>query len=248
VIAGVLVALIPSWLSPVTTSGGATSPNSPISSPSTTAAAVPFTVAAHEVSACSQYVLAQPTSSLDYPDFGNDPDALQSWAQRHDAAATATHVQFTIQGRSDAQVTLTGLAVRVIKRQTAPQGTAVTFACGGGQEFRGFSVALDPTPPRVSTFLDTDAASVLGVPAAKVTPITFPYRVSLTDAETFVAIATSVSCDCSWVMDVDWTSEGRGGVVVIDNGGQPFHTTSAVNALVHCGPARTPDGGLGCGQ
>ncbi len=57
--------------------------------------------------------------------------------------------------------------------------------------------------------------------------IYFPYRITDSDPEIIdVGVETS-SCDCAWVIDLDWASGGDSGTVTIDDGGKPFRTSAS---------------------
>jgi hypothetical protein len=89
-----------------------------------------------------------------------------------------------------------------------------------------------PIPPTLSASIDE--LSEDSVPAHERRPITFPYEVSLSDAETFLVDATTDSCDCRWVIELSWAAEGHVGTVVIDDNGKSFHVTGTSNITVSC--------------
>ncbi|MFJ8589616.1 hypothetical protein ACIRD2_34035, partial [Streptomyces sp. NPDC093595] len=43
--------------------------------------------------------------------------------------------------------------------------------------------------------------------------------------------AGTISCDCRWYLELDWSSPGRKGTVRIDDDGHPFRT-SAIKGLL----------------
>ena len=53
-----------------------------------------------------------------------------------------------------------------------------------------------------------------------------PYRVSSEDPEVLLVNAETEACDCSWCLELDWSSQGRTGTVRVDDDGRPFRTTS----------------------
>lgn len=57
-----------------------------------------------------------------------------------------------------------------------------------------------------------------------------PYRVSAEDPEVLLVTARTGACDCSWYLELDWSSQGRTGTARIDDRGRPFRT-SAVKGL-----------------
>ncbi|MFC3894388.1 hypothetical protein ACFOWZ_23145 [Lentzea rhizosphaerae] len=49
--------------------------------------------------------------------------------------------------------------------------------------------------------------------------------------EVFTVTARTSECDCTWVIEFDWSTEGRSGVQTVTNNGQPFRTTSKADAV-----------------
>jgi hypothetical protein len=143
-------------------------------------------------------------------------------------------VQFTVQGRSSAQVTLTDLDVRVVARRPPVRGTMFLEEGGDPTEFRRLNADLDDRPVTLSSVYLEDWEFGT-IPRHERRPIEFPYRVSLSDAETFIVRAYTDGCDCSWIIELSWTSEGRNGRLTIDDSGVPFRTTSTANVTHRCG-------------
>jgi hypothetical protein len=172
---------------------------------------------------------AQPATTLPY----DDPDAFE-WPGLPVAAggssASPTEVIATVQGRTGTRVVLTDIDVRVHERRPAPAGTVLDKACGDPGAFRWLQADLDSDPPVVSPVVDEDAAE----PGERVEPIEFPYIVSSTQPETFIIEAETDGCDCTWTARLVWQSEGRTGVVVIDDDGRPFRTISTREAIATC--------------
>lgn len=141
-------------------------------------------------------------------------------------------IYLTVQGRSAAQVTITDLRVRVVARRPAITGTH--FLTGGGDAgiFRWMETDLDEEPPAMSAKFD-ESVSFLA-PEHELRPIRFPYRVSLSDAETFAVEAHADQCDCDWIIELAWASQGRTGTIVIDNDGRPFRLSGSRNAVTKC--------------
>lgn len=52
----------------------------------------------------------------------------------------------------------------------------------------------------------------------------FPYKISTTDPEVFHFSVRTARCDCSWHLEIEWTSNGKIGAYRLDNGGKPFRT------------------------
>ncbi|MER7768402.1 hypothetical protein [Kitasatospora sp. NPDC096140] len=74
-------------------------------------------------------------------------------------------------------------------------------------ETRGFTADLDAEPPTLG-------------PARPGAP-DFPFTVTNAGPELF-AVAPGSTCEVEWHLELDWTSAGRSGTVVIDRDGRPF--------------------------
>jgi hypothetical protein len=231
-LAGVLTAWLLVW-GPAPGSGPETHPD-----------ALPFTIAAEWTWAPGAgFITDQPIAKVPpRPNGGSDDEAqdraaLEEWNRwvRQGGAVRSTFwgVRFTVQGKSEAEVTLTELKIRIVERRPPLGGTK--FGPGGGDptEFRRLDADLDQVPPKLTSIYDPDP--IYGeIPKAENRPIDFPYRVALSDAETFVVRARTEACDCSWVMDLSWTSQGKTGIVTIDDAGQPFRISAETKITRAC--------------
>lgn len=145
-----------------------------------------------------------------------------TWAAAHDAVhGGTTNVEVTVQGRASSAVVLQALHVRVVGRRTplAWSSFAMDNGCGGSLTPRAFSVNLDAARPLARPTEGNDAGKP--IPAVR-----FPYRVSASDPEVLLVNARTADCDCSWYLELDWTSGGRSGTLRIDDHGSPFRTSS----------------------
>ncbi|WP_436848033.1 helix-turn-helix domain-containing protein [Streptomyces collinus] len=153
------------------------------------------------------------------------PPPVQQDAGRWAATQGAVHghqtmVQISAQGKSSTAVVLTALRVRVVSRGTPVAGTAYDMeqGCGGDLTPRDFSVDLDVDRPIAHARPGNDGGKPL--PAVR-----FPYRVSAEDPEVLLVTATTETSDCSWYLELDWSSQGRTGTVRVDDHGRPFRTS-----------------------
>jgi hypothetical protein len=129
-------------------------------------------------------------------------------------AADEQTVRLTVQGTGENTVVLEGLHVRVVGRGTPlPWNDYVmgVDACGGPVETRHFDVDLDAGRPEVT-------------PEAGQRD--FPYQVSETDPEVYYVTARTEAYDVSWYLELEWSSGGEHGTVLIDDDGQPFRTST----------------------
>jgi hypothetical protein len=180
-----------------------------------------------------------PTSALPPPSTFPDDDHWM--AATHAVVSDYGAVLLTIQGTTAAEVVLTSLQVEVVKRAAAVRGTHVREKCGGLGAARELDVNLDHDPPTYQPIVREDFLA--DGPAWQKTPLVFPYKVSLTDAETFLILANTFRCDCQWRVKLDWSSQGATGSVLIDDHGKPFRTSGDHNATADC----TTEDGLTCG-
>jgi len=195
------------------------------------------------------WVVPQPPEQLDTSSPVN-VDMMRSWRDWSPAATGVStspdNVLIFVQGRSNAQVILTGLKVRVHERRPPLAGTRLSAQCGDAGAFRWLQVDLDQNPSRPSPRYDRQMAEGAEgfVPDWQLQPIRFPYKVSLSEAEPFLIVANTEMCDCTWDVELTWATQGRTGTNVIDNNGVPFRTTSTRDTVggcdlvlteVHCG-------------
>ncbi|TCR22677.1 helix-turn-helix transcriptional regulator [Streptomyces sp. BK205] len=165
------------------------------------------------------YVITKPPAQVPPPPVSQD---AAQWAATQGAIhGRQTMVRISVQGRSSTAVVLEDLRVRVASRGEPVQGNsyAMEQGCGGALTPREFSVDLDKDRPIARSKPGNDGGNV--IPAVKM-----PYRVSSTDPEILLVTAETVTCDCTWYLELDWSSQGRTGTVRIDDHGKPFRTTS----------------------
>jgi hypothetical protein len=158
----------------------------------------------------------------------------QDWSDGSDGVAASAlgaggRVQLSLQGRSATQVVLTDMKVRVLERRPPMTGTLLSMGCGDQWAYRWLEVDLDKDPPKVIPTFQFEAY-MPDSPSFEPKPISFPYRVAESDAETFIVNTQTKDCDCSWVVDVYWSSAGESGVLTVDDDGTAFRTSSGKNA------------------
>ncbi|NEA98006.1 helix-turn-helix transcriptional regulator [Streptomyces sp. SID13726] len=165
------------------------------------------------------YVIDKPPAQVPPPPMSQD---AANWAGPLGAIhGRETMVQISVQGKNSTAVVLEDLRVRVVSRGAPAKGNAYAMeqGCGGALTPRYFSVNLDKDRPIAHPESGNDGENVL--PAVKM-----PYRVSSEDPEILLVTAQTQTCDCSWYLELDWSSQGRTGTVRVDDGGKPFRTTS----------------------
>ncbi|MET9830297.1 helix-turn-helix transcriptional regulator [Streptomyces sp. NPDC006385] len=165
------------------------------------------------------YVIAKPPQQVPPPPV---PQYAGTWAATQNAVhGGQTMVKITVQGRSSTAVVLEALRVRVVGRSAPFEGTsyAMDHGCGGALTPRYFDVDLDKDRPIARPTDGNDTGTP--IPAMRL-----PYRVSAEDPEVLLVTAQTKTCDCSWYLELDWSSQGRTGTARIDDHGRPFRTTS----------------------
>ncbi|MFI1037140.1 helix-turn-helix domain-containing protein [Streptomyces hygroscopicus] len=166
-----------------------------------------------------RYLIDRPPSQVAPPPTEQD---APTWAAAHGAVhGGTTNVEVTVQGRASSAVVLRALHVRVVGRRTplAWSSFAMENGCGGSLTPRAFSVNLDASRPLARPTDGNDGGEP--IPAVR-----FPYRVAASDPEVLLVNARTTGCDCSWYLELDWTSGGRSGTLRIDDHGSPFRTSS----------------------
>ncbi|WP_251982611.1 transcriptional regulator [Streptomyces violaceusniger] len=166
-----------------------------------------------------RYLIDRPPSEVAPPPTEQD---APTWAAAHGAVhGGTTNVEVTVEGRASSAVVLQALHVRVVGRRTPLTWSsfAMDNGCGGSLTPRAFSVNLDAARPLAHPTEGNDAGKP--IPA-----VSFPYRVSASDPEVLLVNARTAGCDCSWYLELGWTSGGRSGTLRIDDHGSPFRTSS----------------------
>nr|WP_203731829.1 helix-turn-helix transcriptional regulator [Streptomyces sp. SID12501] len=168
---------------------------------------------------CSHdYVIGKSPEEVPPPPAAQDAGP---WAAtQHAVHGGDTNVEISVQGRTSTAVVLEALRVRVVGRSAPAGGTAYSMdqGCGGSITPRSFSVDLDKDRPIARSAPGNDVGTP--IPAVR-----FPYRVSAEDPEVLLVTARTVTCDCRWYLELDWSSQGRTGTVRIDDAGRPFRTS-----------------------
>ncbi|MDX2543477.1 helix-turn-helix domain-containing protein [Streptomyces sp. WI04-05B] len=164
------------------------------------------------------YVIAKSPEQVPPPPAAQD--AAPWAASQHAVHGGDTNIEISVQGRTSTAVVLEALRVRVVGRDDPAEGTAYSMdqGCGGSITPRTFSVDLDKDRPIARSVAGSDVGTP--IPAVR-----FPYRVSAQDPEVLLVNARTVTCDCRWYLELDWSSQGRTGTVRIDDAGRPFRTS-----------------------
>ncbi|NYI05878.1 helix-turn-helix domain-containing protein [Allostreptomyces psammosilenae] len=174
------------------------------------------------------YLLDAPPERVPAPP---DEQHAAAWAAERGAVhAGETQVRVTVQGTTSAAVVIQAVRVHVVERGDglAPDAAAagnwgvyeMSSGCGGALTPRFFEVDLESPRPVVRPRPG-------GTEAGPIPAVSLPLRVSADDPEVLLIKARAVDCDCSWYLELEWTSLGGSGTLRIDDAGTPFRTSGA---------------------
>ncbi|MGW4853970.1 helix-turn-helix domain-containing protein [Streptomyces sp. NPDC004288] len=234
-VAGVVVLTLGAVLLP----GRGPEPRQPAKPP----AAPPFTytVASLWENGCGHTYLAdRPPARVTAPPL---PADAARWAGALGAVdGGQTLVRVTVQGKGASAVVLHGLHVRVVGRARPLPWEAYRMdeGCGGAVTPRRFTVDLDAPRPLARSRSGYDASGQEGrtIPA-----VSFPYAVTAAEPEELLVSARAAGCDCRWFLELEWSAEGRSGVVRIGGpGGEAFRTSGRAEGSA---PVRAYDSAKG---
>lgn len=137
-------------------------------------------------------------------------------------------MEVSIQGESQRTITLTGIEFTVKRRPRPAGGIAIHSQCGGAGFGYTIQVDLDTNPPQITN-------AMFAMPGKKTRPITFPWRVSLSDPLLLYVSTHSHTCDCEWSARIPWVSGSKRGVIVIDDDGHGFPVVDGDGLPIYLG-------------
>lgn len=174
---------------------------------------------------CRDRVVATPPDRLPAPPV--DPPVADVWWASHEAVdAGTTTVEVLLQGNPGETVVLQALTVHVIRRAHPLRGYVYRpTGCGAALQARPFKVNLNRPAPVAEPQPGSQFNPVTGR-MQPLPPVGFPFVISNTDPEDFVITATAIRSDCTWDLQLTWSSNGTSHTSVITNAGQPFQTTA----------------------
>ena len=157
---------------------------------------------------------------IDYPEPADARAANDLALDLGGIAAKWQTIEITVQGPDDEAIVLNDLRVRVVEDASPLAGVLFTEDVGGSTILRPFSATIEQGT------VTADAQVVEDDPSAEGVAPEFPYVVSALDPEVFSLYVTAVECNCTWVAELEWTSDGERDVTVIDDEGTPFRMSS----------------------
>lgn len=151
---------------------------------------------------------------------GEGSQDMREWAYELGGVdAETTVVSFRAESDLNQRILITDVQVKVLERRPPMQGTWIAPDGAGGAPLRILRVDLDSDPPS-STREHREQEE----------PWNFPLWVSQDEFEVFSVIASTGSCDCSWVIELYYVEDGEQKRVIINKNGEPFRTTATNNA------------------
>jgi hypothetical protein len=164
------------------------------------------------------FLIPKPIEQIPVPPI--EAEKRYQWAAKLEGIESEVSVlQVLIEGRSSSPVILQDLRIRVLSRDPPPSGSLIVY--------ENFSVGSETYERRVRVDLDRNPPLV-GASGWK-----FPLRVSENDIESFYVLAHAEAYDSTWVADLYYVSDGKRNHVTIQDGDEPFRTTSPGNAPVY---------------
>lgn len=145
------------------------------------------------------YVVPRAIGDVPAPPDEDATDARWAWAHGMGGIdANTTFVRLVIESSSDDPVILQNARVKVVERRPPlTRGAFITDdGRGAGQSVRYFQADLDAA---TFTYVGTS-----GGPEAR-----FPLRVSRTEQEVFDVLVSTETCDCDWVVELEYTTAAR---------------------------------------
>ncbi|MBS2963135.1 hypothetical protein KGA66_08770 [Actinocrinis puniceicyclus] len=222
--AGITAAVVPmisnavsSGAAKISTGTGLTSPGAPFS----------WTVALDNnavLNGCHSWTFPEPITKIPFYDVGTGTHSLaqdETWALDHGGIDDENAAfDITLQGKTDEDVVIRNLRVKVLSRKEPVRGTGISsgMGCGSNLDVRHYSVDLSaPSPQLVLDNADGSTA-----------PPDAQYTVSKSDPEVFCLEAYEGTImaqhyDETYVYEVDWSQGSQSGTVDISApDGQPF--------------------------
>ena len=169
-----------------------------------------------------------PADLAPLPGWADDPS---EWITRlRGIPADSMMVTFTVDGVGLEKVTIHDIRVVDVKALRPSTGTRVVWVCGGGSLYRYMLIDFDANPPKRTFHVDENST----VQPRERRPISFPYVVSSVDPESFEVIAHAKKASVEWALEIDWSFQGKTGVLRVDDNGSPFRISGAAAVTASC--------------
>lgn len=132
---------------------------------------------------------------------------------------------------TDRSLTLRSMEIDVVSRRSARSGVVIDRLCLPPVDFPTIGIDLDRHPPTVVVGHEVvlpEGQSLVPAPDDTGPALTgFPHTLGPGETLPFLLWANAYYCDCTWRIDVHWSSEGDIGTLTLDDDGEPFRTVGA---------------------
>jgi hypothetical protein len=158
----------------------------------------------------------------------------ESWAADQGAVhGGQAIIEATLRPAGQEPVVVEALHIRVADRaEPLPWNAyAMDLGCGGSLSVAAYRVDLDEARPLAvpADGYDAETGEVLTAPR-------LPYQVTAAEPLSLRVEAAAVDCDCTWYIEVEWSSGTERGMLRIDDEGRPFRTSGIENDTVYVYP------------
>lgn len=138
---------------------------------------------------------------------------FRDWVISRDGQdAGTTSLSLVVQGNTESPVYIYGIRADVLSRHSPAQGAVVYCPSAGYVTQRPVDINLDTTG---------DGRYITKAPDSP-----FGFTVSQSDTEVFSISATTMRCDCTWVLQVEAVVNGQAEQFTVTDHGQPFETSA----------------------
>jgi hypothetical protein len=152
---------------------------------------------------------------------GNGCGQFYPWlAERGGVPAENTYLRLVLQGKAANAVLLSSMRARIVERRARLAGTPLWCGAGGaGVDIRFVYLDLDKSP---AVGVHGEFSDTKGLVHRK----PFGFTLKRNETEVFEIWATTRTCYCKWVIELDLVVNGTQAVKTITNRGRPFQTTA----------------------
>jgi hypothetical protein len=167
-------------------------------------------------------------------DAPTDPTQLEVWQSTHGVMGQDQSLRLTIRGTDDRPVVLQSIEPVIVARSAPLEGWFTSDRGCGGVTVREAHIKLDEEPPTIRFSDGEDEAS---------DRLALILQVTRTDIEVIDVVATSHRSTVDWVLEINYTADGRTGTVRVDHDGKPFRMSGLVDGHAQ-GYQRSAEGQL----
>ncbi|MDT0345491.1 helix-turn-helix domain-containing protein [Streptomyces litchfieldiae] len=181
-----------------------------------------FTARSHvwQDNCAHRYLIDRPPGEVPEPPVVQD---ARRWADQLGAVhGDSTIVEATVTTTSPDPVVVEAVHIRVAERRAPLDWPSFDMSpgCGGALTPAAFTVDLDAERPLARPKDGFDGETL-----TELTPPALPFAITAEEPLALRVEAATRSCDCSWYIELEWSSGERDDTLVVDDGGEPFRTS-----------------------